>query len=110
VVEIKAADRGMPEAKAVFAEMKVSYPHMTRQPVFCWLWDNYEQVSELRNWKGMRIARVGWDELAAIGSRRGDGFPRPAAEWELRQTCLGARVEDKARLAALGDASAPAPP
>jgi hypothetical protein len=64
VVEIKAADRGMPEAKAFFAEMKASYPHVTREPVFCWLWDNYEQVSELQNWNGMRIARVGWGRAA----------------------------------------------
>jgi hypothetical protein len=46
--------------------MAADYPHMTREPVFCWLWDNYEQVEQLRSWRGTGLARIGWDELAKI--------------------------------------------
>jgi hypothetical protein len=69
--DIERADRPSAADKAIFAKLSAQYPHLTREPVFCWLWDNHEQVDELRNWRGTGLARVGWDELAKIMAEDG---------------------------------------
>jgi hypothetical protein len=44
-----------------FVKALGTYPHNRRTPLFCWLWDNHEEVTQMR-----RRWLVTWDGIATI--------------------------------------------
>jgi hypothetical protein len=76
VADIERAERPTKADEAFFKRIWEGYPYEVREPVFCWLWANYDQVHQLRHWRGGNIARIGWEGIArmmredgVIGSR-----------------------------------------
>ncbi len=61
VIEEWSKPRPKTEAEKAFFAWLNDYPHNSRQAVFCWLWDNHTELSEmLVKWQ------PGWRMIAAI--------------------------------------------
>lgn len=75
VAEIEKIHRGMgltKQEEASMAKMRAEYPFNVREPVFCWLWVNHDEVALLRvggmrwTWYGITQAML---EDGVKGSR-----------------------------------------
>jgi hypothetical protein len=76
VADIERAERPTKADAAIFKRLSEGYPYEVREPVFCWLWANYDQVQQVRHWRGGNLALMGWEDIAkmmredgVIGSR-----------------------------------------
>ena len=49
------------KAEKAFFERLADYPHSYREEVFCWLWDNHDELVELR-----RRWMTSWNTIALI--------------------------------------------
>jgi hypothetical protein len=71
VADLERAERWTKADAAFFDRLREEYPYGVREPVFCWLWVNYDQVHQVRYWQGGRVARIGWEGIAQM--MRDDG-------------------------------------
>jgi hypothetical protein len=71
VADIERAERWTKADEALFKRLGEGYPYEVREPVFCWLWANYDQVHQLRHWQGGSIARIGWEGIAQMMREEG---------------------------------------
>jgi hypothetical protein len=76
VAEVERAERPTKADEAFWKRVSEGYPYQVREPVFCWLWANYDQVQQVRHWRGSNLALMDWEDIAkmmredgVIGSR-----------------------------------------
>ncbi len=66
VADLERAERWTKADTAFFDRLREEYPYGVREPVFCWLWVNFDQVHQVRYWQGGRLARIGWEGIAQM--------------------------------------------
>jgi hypothetical protein len=71
VADIERAERWTQADAAFFKRLGEGYPHEVREPVFCWLWANHDQVHQVRHWQGGSIARIGGEGIAQMMREEG---------------------------------------
>lgn len=66
VADLERSARWTKADEAFFKRLEEEYPYGVREPVFCWLWVNFDQVFQVRHWQGGRLARIGWEGIAQM--------------------------------------------